>query len=43
MLSPKDIAIYIIAIALKSLPKIIGIKNVNRFKRTYYLVRYSVK
>ncbi|MCK4667280.1 SDR family oxidoreductase [Candidatus Dependentiae bacterium] len=43
MLSPKDIAIYIIAIASRFLPKIIGIRILNMFKRIYYFLRYILK
>lgn len=43
MLSPKDIAIYITAIASRFLPKIIGIRILNIFKRIYYFIRYTLK
>ncbi|MBW2963468.1 SDR family oxidoreductase [Candidatus Woesearchaeota archaeon] len=42
MLSPRDIALYLVAIASRSLIKRIHIKILNIFKRVYYLVRYSV-
>lgn len=41
MLSPRDIAQYIEAIASRSLIKRINIKILNIFKRIYYFIRYS--
>lgn len=41
MLSSKDIADYLIAVANRSLPKIVGIRILNILKRLYYLLRYS--
>ncbi|MBW2993084.1 SDR family oxidoreductase [Candidatus Woesearchaeota archaeon] len=43
MLSPKDVADYIVAIAQRSIPKRICIRTLNVFKRVYYAVKYSVK
>jgi len=42
MLSPQDIAVYLAAIASRSLIKKYFYKTLNVFKRIYYFVRYSV-
>jgi NAD(P)-dependent dehydrogenase (short-subunit alcohol dehydrogenase family) len=43
MLSPKDIADYIIAKATRNIFRIIWVRLLNIFKRVYYLVRYAAK
>jgi hypothetical protein len=43
MLAAEDVADYLVAIASKSLLKILAVRAILVFKRIYYFIRYATK